>query len=119
MRRDDDLLREILFKLEDEDDYISIEFGASTDSSEYDRKVFGHLLLLADAGLVELSGKYRESARITNYGHDFIAAIRDDTHWNQTKRIAESAGAKTIGILFDVAIGLAKQRLARLLENGV
>jgi DNA-binding transcriptional ArsR family regulator len=119
VKRDEDLLRDILFQLEKHSDYIVLDFSVDKGTDIDGRTIYGHLLLLGDAGLVEIGGKDRETARITNAGHDFIAAIRDDNHWSQTKKIAESVGAKTVGILFDVAIELAKQRLKRLWEDGV
>lgn len=104
-------MRDILFRLEAEEDYISGDFPEVLDADEKLNLERGHILLLADAGLVELLGRHRETVRLTNKGHDFLASIRQDTTWAKTKEIAGNAGVKTIGVMFDVAVAIGKQKL--------
>lgn len=112
MKRDADLIRERLFQLEGEEDYSSFKFadGKTTDPEE--RRRFGHIKLMADAGLVELSGTYRDGVRVTNDGYDFIAAIRDDTIWAKTKDAGTDLGGMTLGVLKDVAVAMVRAKLA-------
>lgn len=111
MKRNDDLLRELLFRLEAEDDYLSVAFGITGSSSDKERAEYGHLLLLADAGFVELTGKHSNVVRLTNAGHDFLSAVRLDTTWNQTKKMASDAGLGTVKVLFDIAVAIGKKKL--------
>lgn len=111
MKRDNDLIRELLFRLEREEDYISNSFVVHDDLSEEERREVGHIMLLADQGFVALSGKYGDQVRITNLGHDFLAAIRDETVWNKTKEAAQTAGAATLGVIFDLAMAYGKKKL--------
>ena len=110
MTRDDDLLRDLLFRLEADTDFESIDFVLTDGSCDTERKEAGHVELLKDAGLVADSG-FGGAIRITNHGHDFLAAIREQSTWNKTKELAESAGVKTLGVLFEVAVSLGKQKL--------
>ena len=114
MKRDDDLVREILFRIEAEEDHVSAAFSQSLDTSEQGRREFGHVRLLRDAGLLELSGKYGDMVRLTNKGHDFIAAVRDDNIWEKTKNVTSKAGVSTLGVLFDVALAFGKKKIAEI-----
>ncbi|WP_072245506.1 DUF2513 domain-containing protein [Roseibaca calidilacus] len=110
MKRDADLLRELLFKLEQERDYVS-HVDVDKDSSDQGRVEYGHLLLLDDDGLIELSGRYRNTVRITNRGHDFIAAVRSESIWAKAKAAASNAGTATVSMLFEVALAYGKREL--------
>jgi len=81
MKRDPELLREILFKIEDDVDVLTQDMH-----TEKNRVIHGHVELLEDDGLVEcdplhnIAGvpiKYR-SIRLTSTGHDVLDALRDD-----------------------------------------
>ena len=52
MKRDEDLLRQILFDLEKEDDFVSFAFLEHLSMPKEERVKLGHILLLSDAGLV-------------------------------------------------------------------
>jgi hypothetical protein len=112
VKRDEDLLRELLFRLEAQDDYLSHGYILTDGSSDQERREYGHLLLLDDAGYVKVSR--HDYVRITNRGHDFIEAIRNDTTWNKSKEIAEKAGVKTVNILFEIAVSIGKQKLKEM-----
>ncbi|WP_299864171.1 DUF2513 domain-containing protein [uncultured Roseobacter sp.] len=111
MKRDEDLLRQLLFDLEQEDDFVSAAFVEHMNMPKEDRVKRGHVLLLADAGLVApMSGEW-STFRLTNDGHDFIAAVRQDTVWNKTKETASKAGSVTLSMLFEIAVALGKEKL--------
>ena len=76
MKRDNDLLRQILMDTEKQDDYI-LSFFLPFSAPIEDRRYKYHIDLLCDAGLmVQIS---EEEYRITNAGHDYLEAIRQDT----------------------------------------
>lgn len=110
MRRDDDYLRELLFKLEANEGWNYI---FSSDTEEDDREYY-HLMLLADADLLEQSGSFGESWRITNAGHDFIALTRQNEAWAKVKAASAKIGGGSVQMLVRIAEGYARQKLTEL-----
>ena len=109
MKRDDDLLRSILFELEEEEDIWSTKYAASLLMSPEERRRLGHVLLLADAGLLAQEG---HAVRLTASGHDYLDAIRNDNIWKRTKDGAAAVGGVTLGILRDIATSYLRQEIA-------
>lgn len=117
MKRDWDVVRLILTKLEELPDSLStltyIDFYADdrikpdADLTELDRQVSYHMELLIEAGLVvgtmddavPLYAKEFRAHRLTWSGHEFLETIRSDTVWNKTK---ESFATKGIDMTFDL-----------------
>jgi hypothetical protein len=110
MKRDDDFIRALLFEAESSDQDLMIFEDLSPTLEDEKRKV--HTLLLCDSGFFARNGQYRY--RITNQGHDYLAVIRDDTIWKKTKEGAAKLGGGTLGMMRDLALALAKQRIADL-----
>lgn len=110
MKRDWDIVRLILTKLEDLPDSLSalslIHFftdektDLNRDFSARDQQVSYNMELLIEAGLVvgkmsdaiTLYPKEFQAERLTWAGHEFLDAIRDDTVWNKTKEIFKTKG---------------------------
>lgn len=117
MKRNDDLLRDMLLRLE------ALPAGTTTLSGEFkfethDRVTVGeHALLLLDAGLVvgrDISTKAGPAAvivRLTNHGHDFLRVIREDTVWRRTKRVLAPVGGASLDIIKSVATEVITQTL--------
>lgn len=108
MKRDDDLFRKILLDFESSSDshlIVSFSMGASEEEVNYR----DHCELLCDAGL--LVSTSAAVYRMTNQGHDYLAAIRDDDIWLATKKIGSSVGGATVDILKNIAIELVKQKI--------
>ncbi len=113
MRRDMDLVRNILLEIE-KHPYdggwveISIE-GYSTEEITY------HLLLLNEAKLVEVydmstfGGIDIKPTRLTWDGHEFLDSARDNNRWNKAKNAMSKAG----GFVFEIG----KQLLIESLKN--
>jgi hypothetical protein len=119
MKRDMDLIRALLLKLESlplesggavlihpNDPIVAID-GYSADQIEY------HLSLLGERELIERSRPmvgiiFR---RITWEGHDFLDAIRDPEIWRKTKKGAEEVGSFTFDLLKELAVGLIKTKI--------
>lgn len=78
--------------------------------SESDLKRHMHAVWLSDAGFFQKvnNGVFR----ITNQGHDYLAAIRDDGVWKKTKEAASSAGGVGLGIMKDIAVAYVRQELS-------
>ncbi len=113
MKRDDDYLRELLFRMESEDDYDFANVETLSMDNET-RKERYHLLLMEDAGLITQLSSEGSFFRLTNNGHDYISAIRDDTVWNRTKKVAADAGVTTLGVMFEIAVGFGKKKVAEM-----
>ena len=90
MKRDMDLVREILLQLENSNAQplgpaeIAIEGRTNTEVSY-------HIELLHEAGLLEArnwsshSGHDWRAIRLTWWGHEFLDAARSDTIWREAK----------------------------------
>lgn len=113
MRRDDDLIRSLMFEAEAAADWRLVETGAIelNPSREVGRRAY-HLMLLCDAGLFTQVSK--DTFRLTNVGHDWLAAVRDDTIWTKTKEAAGKVGGASLQIMGSIATGFVKQKLADL-----
>ena len=111
MKRDDDYIRSLLAEIESSDE---AELNGFTDEDELkgpDRRHF-HFLLMADAGLVRHNGN--GYYRLTNQGHDYLAAIKDDGIWSQTKSaVAETGGSASLEILKQLATGFIKKKISQ------
>ena len=103
MKRDLDLGRKILLKLEElpynlGGHHFELE-GYSPDQINY------HLTLLEEAGLIEAINVSSHDGigwlpqRLTWSGHDFLEASKDESRWEKAKRIVVEKGG---GIAFDV-----------------
>ena len=112
MKRDDDLLRQILLSSEEKEDFV-IKATKSLNPPAGERARLYHLELLCDAGLMaKLSENSGNSYyRMTNTGHDYLAAIRSNTVWQKTKDGAAQVGGMTLGMMRDLAIAYAKQEI--------
>ncbi|MHA6265935.1 DUF2513 domain-containing protein [uncultured Aliiroseovarius sp.] len=109
MKRDDDMLREILFEFEEQKDWL-VAVLSSLGMSEERRMKLGHVNLLCDAGMVTEVGD--QTFRLTNSGHDYLDAIRNDTIWNKTKSGAAEVGGMTLQMMKDLALSYVKQEVA-------
>ena len=93
MQRDMELIRKILFVIEDK--YVDTWLDSSDIKVDgYDMKTIAyHCAILYDAGLVyDYKGKYAGDelyffgvGRLTWEGHELLDKIKSDTVWNKTK----------------------------------
>lgn len=124
MRRDMDLLRELMLKLEamdvpaggyaffDADDEEIVVEGKTREEVE------GHLFMIYDAGWAKgerfQSGEWRFH-RLTPEGHDFVDTVRSPEVWTKTKAGASKVGGWTASLVLEVGKAylkhLAKERL--------
>ncbi len=94
MKRDFDYIRELLLKYEeDKSDLVLIP-----QTLDGDRKEFHHVQLLCDANLmVQVSDS---AYRLTSGGHEFTAAIQDESTWQNIK--AEAGDSASLETLHDI-----------------
>ncbi len=121
MKRDMDIVREILCKISDvpgKPDHGVLVEGKTAEEAA---KILYHVGLLEEAGLLkgqELSGLGMETSLwadldLTWAGHDFVDAIRDPQVWKETKKGLEYAGSFT----FDLVKALAKGFVTKKIEE--
>lgn len=122
MKRDMDIVREILLAVEDGFQ----AFGGSKVAEIEGRFpwpaqiVHEHLHLMLEAGLLEKLGESRHAKLLhirglTWEGHDFLDTVRDPDVWKRTKEGASRMGGWTFGLLKDLGTAylkhVAKERL--------
>ncbi|EAQ14318.1 DUF2513 domain-containing protein [Maritimibacter alkaliphilus] len=112
MKRDDELIRSLLFEFEAAEDWLLVE-PSFLGASRADRTRIGHINLLCDAGFMTQVGN--GTFRLTNSGYDYLEAVRSDTVWNKTKEGASKLGGATLGMMFDLAKAYIKQEAAEKL----
>jgi len=118
MKRDMDLIRKILLKLEEfltDDDIEKIQLdGYSPEQIIY------HVFLLEEAGLIRAKILFGSGTTapvdyvifgLTWAGHDFLDACREEGRWEKAKDVFRQAG----GVSFDIA----KEVLVRLMMTSV
>lgn len=106
MTRNDDLVRELLIHIEENDRLHASAFEA-------DRKtILYHVEILIEAGYVLGQVDSSESGerlaafikRLTWEGHEFLDDVRSDTVWNETKkRVTSGVGSASLAVVQDVA----------------
>ena len=117
MKRNWDLIRKILLKLEEKAD-IESELS-SEDIRGFDRHTVSyHYNILAQAGLIEIEdnssiGDIDYSAKsLTWQGHEFLDKIRNDSVWNKVKSTVQS---KSLDLSFDVIKQVATATISAML----
>ena len=122
MKRDMDLVRELLLKLESlpmergdafvlspDDSRIAVD-GYSGDEIGY------HLSLILEAGFVEDPGSQPMDGitftRLSWRGHEFLDTVRSPQVWTETKSGLAKIGGASVELAWEIAKGYAKH-LAR------
>jgi Hypothetical protein (DUF2513) len=121
MKRDMDLMRELLLKLEalpmrrggivnipPDDEVLAVE-GYSVDQIDY------HLSQIRRSGFIDEGGSRPAIGigfrSLTPAGHDFLDSVRDPKTWERTKKAAEGAGGFTLDLLGDLAKGFIRKQI--------
>ncbi|OYU52080.1 MAG: hypothetical protein CFE27_08760 [Alphaproteobacteria bacterium PA1] len=110
MKRDDDLIRCLLLKME-ESEYSDYVCSLTIGSEPEEEREYFHLQLLSDAGYVLETGHHSGVFRLTNQGYDYLNTIRDGEIWNKTKVAAKGVGGGTFEIIKDIATAYIKAEL--------
>lgn len=122
MKRDLDLVREILFVMEkSSDSYYSINSLPKIDGYS-EQTILYHMRIMTEANLltqdkgtdvhetvinhqVIKNKRYYEYYSLSWQGHEFLSALRDDKQWKNIKDVMQKAG----GFLLDTAMMIAKK----------
>lgn len=119
MKRDADLIREILFQVEASpttEDSIGLNF------EEHDLdQVSYHVLLLHEAGLIVAVNEgtgYGEDEnwkpiRLTWHGHEFLDAARDERRWGKVKKVMTKTGGLAMSVVEHLLIELVKDQVSK------
>jgi hypothetical protein len=117
MRRDFDLIRDLMLKLE----ALPVRPGTLISFSTNEVAVEGHtwdeidahLYMIYDTGYVIGDGRMPSGEwmfrRLSPDGHDFLDSVRDQTIWSKTKAGAATVGGWTLPILAELAKAYIKQ----------
>lgn len=124
MKRDMEVIRELLLRLENlhvapggailispSDPRLAIEGITSED-------VAAHLHMLVSGSLVETAGNVTFThdnslafRQLSWTGCDFLDSVRDPDVWSKTKQGAAAAGGFTVDLLKDLAKGFLKKQI--------
>lgn len=119
MKRDMDLIRDILLAVEAQPPGLFHQIGVQTAHDQ--PTVLGHLRLVSEAGLLDGEMRFISDTvliaihGLSNKGHDFLEAIRNETVWAQTKEKIRSVGG---GMAIDSIKVVATFYLNKLLGLG-
>jgi hypothetical protein len=95
MKRDMELIRKIMFRIEEEDDYIFIEtlFKNPQIEGYDDHTIRQHVEWLDEAGLIKTQlPKLEIVNRLTWEGCDFLDAARNEAIWNKVQSNIKKVG---------------------------
>jgi hypothetical protein len=118
MKRDMELVRKLLFKIE-ETRFTGRLANPVIEGYDEDT-VDHHVYLMMQAGLVHAfedntmgGGPFRRAhaRELTWEGHDALEVLRSDTVWEKTKAVVTKAGGASIPMLLEVATKFAKKQL--------
>lgn len=114
MKRDMDLMRQILLLIEERSDVppkiLTLEDFFDIKEDAY--KISLHIDLLCDAGLIEVINtsvlerglKDFDITRLTLAGYEYLDAIRDIKIWHKVKQSISFVGGATLDVIKQVAI---------------
>ncbi|MCI4678960.1 DUF2513 domain-containing protein [Rhodoblastus acidophilus] len=120
MKRDMDLIREMLLNLEswpmERGAIVAIppESPAFLAGGHSGHEIEYHLNLIKEAGFINCPAEamtHLYFSGLTWQGHDFLDSIRDPEIWAKTKKGAAAAGGFTVDLLKDLAKGLVKKQI--------
>lgn len=117
MKRDMDLVREILMRVESFPNYPVGQRIAISEHSE--EEINYHIFLLHDAGLIQGNTNFKGQIdprfvhSLTWKGCEFLEAAKDNTRWNETKKQLGKIGANVFEIMFRVLVESALKEITR------
>ena len=116
MKRDPELIRSVLLFFEKKDSFEIVEAGSLNVEGYEDKAIEYHLMLMAQAGLVDCEAFRSKSNperlirvmpfNLTWKGHEYLDGVRDSSVW---KKAVKSSKGKTGDFIFDVAFAIGRQ----------
>lgn len=120
MKRDMDLIRNLLLWIEADESLRDFLASRPTGEQLTEAIINGHVQLLIEAGFIEaeqrrlkqIPGFSIRIERITWGGHEFIDAMRSDTIWAKTKKLLkDKAMSVPATILQQLLVKLANEQI--------
>lgn len=117
MKRDLDLVRKILFVIEENEDATGRSLIAVRIEGYPEKQIFYHLKLLDEAGLIEavdFSGGTQlrwEAQSLTWDGHEFLDSARSETLWKEAKKQMKNIGSSSFQVLLQILLKLAESKI--------
>jgi hypothetical protein len=116
MKRDVDLIRQILFDLERHGAECTLESLRNSTTHEIDERTRYHLRLCIDAGLakeIDRTPSGSPCVRLTNAGHEFLDICRGDGRWQAAKwMVHQQTGGLSLAVLRAVLTKWAVQGIS-------
>lgn len=117
MKRDVDLIRQLLFDIERQGAECSLEALRNGATPEIDERLRYHVRLLIDAGLAQQTDSTSSGhpcVRLTNAGHELIDLCRGEPRWREAKWIVqEQTGGLSLSVLRAVLTKWAAEGISR------
>lgn len=122
MKLNPDCIRDILLSLEERTGRIPVFFNYNDSSSiglnQYDSaELTYHINQCEYANLIFISTRMNNGCLIkdlTPQAHEFLANIRLDTNWNETKNIAKKVGSTALSALIQIASNVITHKLINI-----
>lgn len=120
MKRNLDLIRSLLLKIEESSPYEPMYLDSFTDDESQKPSIAFHIELLMDANFINakklsfVGQSYPDFyiERLTNDGCDYLDAIRNDSVWAGAKeKLLSIGGSATLDVVKAVAVAVAKTML--------
>jgi hypothetical protein len=117
MRRDVDLMRQLLFDIERHGIDCSIDALRNGSPQDTDERTRFHVRLLVDAGLAKETDRTAATVscvRLTNAGYEFLDLCRSGARWREAKWVVEEqTGGVSLSVLRAVLTKWAVEGIAR------
>jgi hypothetical protein len=124
MKRDMDLIRDILTKVEERTETDMADLMPDPGNAE-DRARYGyHIKMLVEEGFLDgVDGSSMTSPdwlglEVKWRGHEFLSTLRDPTVWEKTKEVAGKAGGGGLQVMLEIGrtiiVEAAKEQLKRI-----
>lgn len=122
MKRDMELVRKILFKIEEIVDNV-VEYNIKIEGYTMEQIAY-HCSILYEGGYIsDYKAQYADGGicsfgvcRLTWEGHDFLDKIREDTVWNKTK---ETIKIKGLPLVFDIVKSVSTGIIDRIVKSAM
>lgn len=126
MKRDMDLVRQILLKIETSDDELGLNDLIEPKATNQDVVALAYNLgLIVDEGFVTgveahtLVEKNWFSLQLTWRGHEFLDTLRDPTVWSKTKEVAAKAGGASLQVFMEIGKAVIVETAKGLIAKGL
>jgi hypothetical protein len=115
MKRDMDLIREVLIAIEK---FETVQPHILSIKGYDEQTVAYNITLLKEAGLVEArtgqidSKLYAEPIKLTWAGHEFLESIQNKNVWEKTKQfVSKNGGGLALSVVKDLAISYLRKEM--------